>query len=317
MTRYLIRRLLSTIVLLFVIITFVFLMIHLLPGDPATAILGGEDASPSPQALERVREELGLNKPIHEQYLSWFGRLMRLDLGESFVTNKTVAEDISNRLPRTLMITLPAVVLAIILGIPLGIIAAKSRRTALDPIISAFSLLGFSTPVFVSGLLLVLLFALKLGWLPSGGFVSPRDDFPTFLKSAILPIVTLSLGPMATTMRMTRSSVLEQLGLDYVRTARAKGLGEFTTLFRHVLRNSMLPVITVIGLQFGHMFAGSVIVEMVFFWPGVSMGLIQAIASRDYPTIQGVILLIATAFVLINLLTDLSFALFDPRIRYE
>jgi peptide/nickel transport system permease protein len=313
----LIRRSISTVVLILLIISFVFLLIHLLPGDPATAILGGEDANPTPDALNRVRAELGLDKPLYEQYADWMSGVVQLDLGKSFATKESVASDIGHRLPRTLMITVPAVFIAIVVGIPLGIVAAKLRNTAVDPLISAFALLGFSTPVFVSGLVLVLIFSLKFGWVPSGGFVHPMDDFSGFLKSAALPIATLSLAPMATTMRMTRSSMLEQLGLDYVRTARAKGLSEFATLYRHVLRNSMLPVITVIGLQFGHMFAGSVIVEFIFFWPGISMGLVQAIGSRDYPVIQGVILLIATAFVIINFLTDLSFAMFDPRISYD
>jgi peptide/nickel transport system permease protein len=294
------------------------LLIHILPGDPASAILGGvEGGAQTPAAIQRVREQLGLDRPLHVQYWDSLTGLVQLDLGTSFFSRQPVTTEILNRLPRTLLITVPSVLLAIIVGIPLGVAAARLRNTFIDPLLSAFALLGFSTPVFVTGLILVLIFSLNLGWLPSGGFVHPADDLVGFLKSAALPVFALSLGPMATTMRMTRSSVLEQLGLDYVRTARSKGLNEFTTVYRHVLRNAMLPVITVVGLQFGHMFAGSVLIELIFFWPGISLLLVQSINNRDYPVIQGVILTISTAFVMINLITDLSFALFDPRIRYD
>ena len=214
------------------------------------------------------------------------------------------------------MIIVPAIVLAVVLGIPLGILAARYRRSLVDPAVSSVALLGFSVPVFVSGLLLVYLFSIQLDWLPANGFVAPRDDFLEFIKRAAMPIVTLSLGPMAITMRMTRSSMLEQMGNDYVRTARAKGLGELTILRRHVLQNALLPVVTVVALQFGAMFAGSVLVESIFNWPGVNTYLLTSIGVRDYPVVQGVVLVIASIFVLINFLTDISFAFFDPRIQH-
>jgi peptide/nickel transport system permease protein len=191
------------------------------------------------------------------------------------------------------------------------------RRTMWDPIISAVALLGFSVPTFVVGTLLILLFAVNLGWLPAGGYIDPREDLTGFFRAAALPICSLSLGPLAIIMRMTRSSVLEELGLDYVRTARAKGLAEAPVIMRHVLRNSMLPVITVMGLQFGGLFAGSVIIEFIFNWPGMGRLFLSAIGQRDYPVIQAVVLVVALSFVLINLLTDLSYALFDPRIRVD
>jgi peptide/nickel transport system permease protein len=260
---------------------------------------------------------LGLDRPLWEQYVTYLGNTVRLDLGESFVNGRPVANDLFTRLPRTMMIIVPAIVLAVLIGIPLGILAARYRRSLIDPAVSSIALLGFSVPVFVSGLLMVYLFAIQLDWLPANGFVAPRDDFTEFLKRAAMPVVALMLGPMAITMRMTRSSMLEQMGNDYVRTARAKGLGEITILRRHVLQNALLPVVTVVALQFGAMFAGSVLVEFLFNWPGVNTFLLSAIGVRDYPVVQGVVLVVATIFVLINFLTDISFVLFDPRIQHK
>lgn len=317
MGAYLIRRTISTVILLYLIITVVFLLLHLLPGDPALTVLGGIDANPTQEDIDRVRSDLGLDRPIYEQYLNWMGDVVRLDLGESFVNGRSVSADLFDRLPRTMMIIVPAIVLAVIIGIPLGIIAARFRRSLVDPLISSVALVGFSVPVFVSGLLFVLVFSIHLGWLPSNGYVDPRDDFVEFVKRATLPILTLTLGPMAITMRMTRSSMLEQFGLDYVRTARAKGLTDMAVLYSHILRNALMPVVTVVALQFGAMFAGSVLVEFIFNWPGVNAYLLKSISMRDYPVVQGVVLIIATIFVLINFLTDISFALFDPRIRHR
>ena len=317
MGAYLIRRTISTIVLLYLIITAVFLLLHLLPGDPALAVLGGIDANPSEEDIALVRERLGLDRPLYVQYFDYLGNVVQLDFGESFVSGRSVSSDIGTRLPRTLMIIVPAIIVAVLIGMPLGIIAARYRQSLIDPAVSAVALLGFSVPVFVIGLLLVYIFSIQLGWLPANGYVDPRDDFPEYVKRSTLPIVALSLGPMALTMRMTRSSMLEQLGLDYVRTARAKGLTELTTLYRHVLRNALLPIVTIVALQFGAMFAGSVLVESIFNWPGVNTYLLTAIGVRDYPVVQGVVAVVASIFVLINFLTDISFAFFDPRIRHD
>ena len=316
MGAYLIRRTISTIVLLYLIITAVFLLLHLLPGDPALAVLGGIDANPSEEDIAAVREKLGLDRPLYVQYFDYLGSVVRLDFGESFVSGRSVSADIATRLPRTLMIIVPAIIVAVVVGMPLGIIAARYRQSLIDPAVSAVALLGFSVPVFVSGLMLVYIFSIQLSWLPANGYVDPRDDFLEYVQRSILPIIALSLGPMALTMRMTRSSMLEQLGLDYVRTARAKGLTELTTLYRHVLRNALLPIVTIVALQFGAMFAGSVLVESIFNWPGVNTYLLTAIGVRDYPVVQGVVAVVATIFVLINFLTDISFAFFDPRIRH-
>ncbi|HUG13584.1 MAG TPA: ABC transporter permease [Thermomicrobiales bacterium] len=318
MIAYLLRRLVHTAILSFIIVTVVFMMIHLLPGDPATMILGGEDAQPTQEDIDRVKTELGLDQPVYRQYVTWLGKISRLDFGVSFRNNEPVASTVLlKRLPRSLMLGIPATLLAIAIGVPLGILGARLRRTMWDPIISAVALLGFSVPTFVIGTLLILLFAVRLGWLPAGSFVHPLDDMNGFLKAAALPIVSLALSPLAVIMRMTRSSVLEELGSDYVRTARAKGLAEAPVIVRHVMRNSMLPVITVMGLQFGGLFAGSVIIEFIFNWPGMGRLFLTAIGQRDYPVIQAVVLVVALSFVLINLLTDLSYAFFDPRIRVD
>ncbi len=317
MGAYVIRRAITTLILLYLIITAVFLLLHLLPGDPAMTVLGGIDSNPTQEDIDRVRNELGLDRPLYEQYITYLGNTVRLDLGNSFVNGRPVANDLFTRLPRTMMIIVPAIILAVLTGIPLGILAARYRRSLIDPAVSSIALLGFSVPVFVSGLLMVYLFAIQLDWLPANGFVAPRDDFVEFLKRAAMPVVALMLGPMAITMRMTRSSMLEQMGNDYVRTARAKGLGEITILRRHVLQNALLPVVTVVALQFGAMFAGSVLIEFLFNWPGVNTYLLTAIGVRDYPVVQGVVLVIASIFVLINFLTDISFVLFDPRIQHN
>ena len=317
MGAYVIRRAITTLILLYLIITAVFLLLHLLPGDPAMTVLGGIDSNPTQEDIDRVRNELGLDQPLYKQYITYLGNTVRLDLGNSFVNGRPVANDLFTRLPRTMMIIVPAIILAVLMGIPLGILAARYRRSLIDPAVSSIALLGFSVPVFVSGLLMVYLFAIQLDWLPANGFVAPRDDFVEFLKRAAMPVVALMLGPMAITMRMTRSSMLEQMGNDYVRTARAKGLGEITILRRHVLQNALLPVVTVVALQFGAMFAGSVLIEFLFNWPGVNTYLLTAIGVRDYPVVQGVVLVIASIFVLINFLTDISFVLFDPRIQHN
>jgi peptide/nickel transport system permease protein len=317
MTKYLIRRALSTAVLIFLVSSIVFFMVHLLPGDPALTILGGEFTSPTEAQLETVRDELGLNEPLHRQYIDWLSGIVLLDLGTSLTTGDSVIDTLMTRFARSAFLAVPAMVLAVLVGMPLGMLAAQSRKTVWDPIFSAIALMGFSTPLFVSGLLLVYIFAINIGWLPSGGYTNPTHNLQEFLRLSILPIVTLSLPSIAVIMRMTRSSVLEQIGMDYVRTARSKGLAERNVLAVHVIRNALLPVITVMGLQFGNLVTGSVLVEFIFSWPGLGRLLLTSVASRDYPVIQAIILVVACAFVVLNFLTDMSYAVIDPRIRYK
>jgi len=315
--RYVLRRTGLSLVLLFVIATILFFSLHLLPGDPALLVLGGDAAQPTPEQIAMVRAKLGLDQPLWLQYATWLERVMRGDLGRSLVDDRPVARDLANRLPRTLQLVIPATLLSTALGVPLGMYAARRRGRLADPLASSTALMGFSVPVFVVGMLLVALFSITLGWLPPAGYVPFGEDPLGFLRHLILPTLALSASPMAITMRMTRSSFLEQASLDYVRTARAKGLPEPAVAWRHVLRNALLPVVTVVGLQIGGMFAGAVLVEYIFSWPGLNTLLLNSISTRDYPIIQGVVLLAAALFVFVNLVTDLCYALINPRIRYE
>ena len=317
MLRYVLRRTGLSLVLLFVIATILFFSLHLLPGDPALLVLGGDAAQPTPEQIAMVRAKLGLDQPLWLQYATWLERVMRGDLGRSLVDDRPVARDLANRLPRTLQLVIPATLLSTALGVPLGMYAARRRGRLADPLASSTALMGFSVPVFVVGMLLVALFSITLGWLPPAGYVPFGEDPLGFLRHLILPTLALSASPMAITMRMTRSSFLEQASLDYVRTARAKGLPEPAVAWRHVLRNALLPVVTVVGLQIGGMFAGAVLVEYIFSWPGLNTLLLNSISTRDYPIIQGVVLLAAALFVFVNLVTDLCYALINPRIRYE
>jgi peptide/nickel transport system permease protein len=317
MWKYVLRRVGVSILLLFMVATILFFSIHLLPGDPIILILGGDTAQPTPEQIEMVRAKLGLDKPLWLQFATWLKRVSRGDLGRSLVDERSVARDLANRLPRTLQLVVPATLVATALGVPLGMFAARRRGRIADPAASAVALLGFSMPVFVVGMLFVVLFSLELGWFPPTGYVSFGENPREFFRHLVLPVLALAAAPMAITMRMTRSSFLEQSALDYVRTARAKGLPEPTVAWRHVLRNALLPVVTVIGLQAGSMFAGAVLVEYIFSWPGLNLLLLNSISTRDYPIIQGVVLLSAVMFVLVNLITDLCYAVINPRIRYE
>lgn len=317
MGNYILRRLFSVLVLLFVISLGVSMLIHILPGDPAAIILGGTDANPTEEQLQAVREQLGLDRPLIVQYGTWLTKALQGDFGESLLNHRPVGPDLLQRAPRTLMLIVPAIVLAVGLGVPLGIAAAYLRRTWIDPVLSGLAVIGFSMPTFVLGPLLVLVISLQLGWLPPSGFVSFADNPVEALRRLVLPVLSIAVGPIATTMRMTRTAMVEQLNSDYLRTARAKGLSERVVLFRHALRNALLPVITVTGLTFGNMFAGTVLAEYIFNWPGINNYLFRSIGFRDYPVVQGAVLLSAIIVLLVNLLTDLSYAIVDPRIRYS
>ena len=310
------RRLLITLVLIWLVTTVVFMFVRLLPGDPASAILGtSESFQPTEAQLNTVRQRLGLDRPLHEQYATYLSGLVRGDLGQSLTSGRDVSLDLRLRLGRTLQLMVPALLLSSLLGIAIGVLAARARGRLLDPILSVIGLVGFSVPVFVVGNVMVLILALELEWLPSSGYIDFTQDPMRSLRYMAMPTIALALAPLAVTMRMTRTTVVEELGLDYVRTARAKGLRESIVLNRHVLKNAMLPILAVIGLQVGAAFSGSVIVEYVFNWPGIGRLLLQAIDSRDYPVIQGTVLLLSTLFVLVNLVTDVSYAYVNPRLR--
>ncbi|MDR7434533.1 MAG: ABC transporter permease [Armatimonadota bacterium] len=306
MTVFIIRRLVMLVPTLAGVTLAVFLMLHLTPGDPITLMLG-EFASATEVA--RLRNELGLDRPLLVQYLKYMERTFHGDLGTSIRSQRAVLDEIADRLPWTLQLAFAAMTLAIFVGIPMGVIAATTRNPAIDSVVTVFSLLGLSMPTFWSGLLLILLFSLTLGWFP----ITESHG----LRALVLPAVTLAAPAAAVLARMTRSSVLEVLRQEYIRTARAKGLLERVVVYKHALRNAMIPILTVAGLQFGGLLAGAVIVESVFARPGLGRLTVNAVLSRDFPLAQGVVLVIAAMYVFVNLAVDVLYGLLDPRIRYH
>jgi ABC-type dipeptide/oligopeptide/nickel transport system permease component len=304
--RFLVRRLLLTLPVLLGVATLVFALIHLIPGDPAQAILG-ETASDADVAA--LREKLGLDRPLLEQYGGFLRNAARGDLGTSLRSNAPVAQEITDRLPATLELAAAAMFVAIGVSIPLGIIAAVRRGTVVDHVATTLALTGISIPNFWLGPLLALVFAVELGWLPVSGRGTPAN--------LVLPAISLGAALAAILARMTRASLLEELREPYVQAARARGASSARAVLRHAFRNSLIPVVTLIGLQFGAVLTGAVITETVFAWPGIGRLLIQSIGFRDYPTVQGCILFIAVTYVGMNLITDLAYGVVDPRIRYD
>ena len=292
----------------------VFTVVRVLPGDPALVIVGTEG---SPEAVERIRESLGLNRPLVVQYVEWIGRALQGDLGRSIQYDVPVGSLVISRLSVTLPLTLMAAAFMGLVAIPVGVFAATHQRRWGDYLAMAVSQIGVAVPGFWAGLLLVLLFAVQLGWFKSGGFDGWGQGVLPALKSLLLPAVALGLFQFAVLARTTRSAVLEVLREEYVKTARAKGLGERAVLFRHVLRNAMIPILTVGGIQLGQLMAGSIVLESVFYLPGLGRLAIGAISARDLPVVQGVVLFVASVIVTINVAVDLLYGVLDPRIRYE
>ncbi|MCA9836542.1 MAG: ABC transporter permease [Trueperaceae bacterium] len=314
MWSYILRRVLQALVFIFLISVLIFSMIHIVPGDPVLTILGDEGASQ--EKIQALRTALKLDRPLPVQFFDWIGAVVRGDLGESLISGRSITPDILTRLPRTFELIFLAIILSLLVGIPLGILAAVRRNHALDWLISLSAMLGLSTPVFVTGTLLTLLFSLRLQWFPSTGYVSFQEDPLAHLQRLILPSISLATTTSAIVMRMMRSSVLEVISLDYIRTSRAKGLNQAVTLYKHVLRNAVIPVVAIIGVQVSTLIGGTVLIEYIFNWPGLSSMLIKAISQRDYPTVQGVVLFISSLVIFINLLVDLSYGMLDPRVRY-
>ncbi len=313
MWSFLARRLLSTLPVLLIVAVLVFLMLRLGPGDPA-AILAGDAAST--EQIAQIRESLGLDRSIPEQFLIWAGHLLTGDLGQSYYYKMDVTALIGQRLEPTLSLAAITIVLAVAVAVPLGVIAAWRFGGWLDRGLMAFSVLGFSVPVFVSAYILIWLVSLKLGWLPVQGYRRLAEGVGPWLYHLALPAVTLSIIYIALIARVTRASVLETLGEDYIRTARAKGLPEVAVLTRHALANAAVPIATVIGIGIALLIGGVVVTESVYAIPGLGRLTVDAVLARDFPTIQGVILLFSFVYVLVNLLVDLSYVFFDPRIRY-
>lgn len=295
----------------------IFVIINAVPGDPVVLILGDAGVGSYYDVAKELRHQLGLDLPPATRYLRWMGNVARGDLGRSLYTNTPVRSEILNKLPRTLELIFPSILLGVAIGIPLGVFTAIRRQTLWDSLVTSAGLVGYSLPVFVTGTLLVYLFAIRLHWLPPSGYVDPWVDLRGFFLAATLPVATLVGIVAPIVMRMTRTTLLEVLNADFVRTARAKGLSERVVTYKHALRNALIPVIAVVGLQMGYMFGGTVIVELVFAWPGVSTYLFFGIFKRDYPVVQGVVLITCLIIITINLLTDLAYGLLDPRVRYE
>ncbi|MBT9258219.1 MAG: ABC transporter permease [Clostridiales bacterium] len=312
MTRYLFRRLLALIPVLLGVSILVFLILHLTPGNPAE-VVAGPDAPP--ETIAAIEKELGLDKPLYVQYFTWISKVLRGDLGKSLRSKQPVAAEIRRTFPVTLQLTVVALALAVIVSIPMGVVSAVRKDTWVDNLVRLLSFLGISVPVFAVGLLLMWVFAYKLRWLPVSGF-KPLTTVNGWVH-IILPALTLGAPTVATVARLTRSSILETLTADYIRTARAKGLRGSAVVYRHALRNALLPVVTVLGLQFGYLLGGAVVTETIFSIPGVGRLSVQAIQTRDFPIVQGAVLVVAYAFVVINLLVDLLYTIIDPRIRYE
>lgn len=334
MLKYVVRRLIAAIPVLFGLSVVVFAFVHLLPGDPVAALLGQHA---TPELTEQIRQQMGLDKPLYEQYAIYLGQLAQFDLGKSVINNRPVVDELARRFPATVELTVAALIFAIGLGIPLGRTAARHAQRWPDGLVTIISLLGISIPIFVLGYTFQFFFGAQLQWLPAGGRIDPRlgidpvtnfmlidtliagrpDAFVDALRHIILPAIALGSIPLAIITRITRAAVLDVSNEDYVRTARAKGLRERRVDDRHIMRNAWLPVITVIGLQVGGLLAGAVITETVFSWSGVGGYIVNAIQDHDYLVVQSTILVFALIFVVVNLSVDIGYAVLNPRIRYS
>jgi peptide/nickel transport system permease protein len=311
---YLLRRLLALIPVALVVATVAFVLIHLAPGDPAS-VIAGPDASA--EDIDKIAHTLGLNQPIHVQLLRWYGRLLQGDLGRSIFLRKPVTEAILDRLEPTLLLTVFAVVVAVLIGVPAGVLSARYHNSATDQVFMVLALLGISIPNFLLGLLFVLVFSVWLGWFPVAGYSPLEYGWPATLRSLVLPALALGLVQSALIARIARSSMLDVLREQFITAGRAKGLGERAVVYKHALRNALVPTVTVIGISFAVLISGAVVVETVFNIPGVGRLIISAVLRRDYPVVQGVVLCIAGVYMLVNLVVDLSYLLIDPRVKYQ
>ncbi len=314
MTRYILRRLLLTVPVLFFVSLIVFSLIALIPGDPARIMLGEEA---SREALEVLRRQMGLDRPMLVRYVIWMGRVVRGDLGQSVRDGRSVALTLAQKIPVTAELAVTSLLVAWAIAIPAGALAAWKRRTAVDYAATTVSLAGISIPNFWLGIMLIYLLAVNWRWLPPSGYVEPWVDLGRNLRLMVMPSIVLGTGLAALVMRLLRSSMIEVLGSDYIRTARAKGLADTVLITRHAMKNAMIPVATIMGLQLGGLLGGAVITETIFAVPGVGRLAVESILTRDYPMVQGVVLFAAVAVVGVNLLVDLAYGFLDPRIRLE
>jgi peptide/nickel transport system permease protein len=314
MLRLVVHRLVAIVPVLILVSAGAFMLLHLTPGDPIDAMMA---ESVDATVKETLRRELGLDRPLGEQYLRWMGRLLQGDLGRSIRNGEPVMENVSRRLRPSLQLAALAMTISLLVAFPIGIASAARRNTAVDRAGTTFAIFGICMPNFLLALLLIFLFGVTLRWLPISGYTDPWEEPIPGLRSLLLPALTLGLALAAVVTRTLRSSLIEALGEDYVRTARAKGLSERGVILGHVLKNAMIPVVTVLGLQLGTLIGGAVVTEYVFALPGVGRLVVDAVFARDYPLVQGVVLLIAVGFILSNLVVDLLYGVLDPRIRYR
>lgn len=318
MTTYIVKRLLLLVPLLFGMSLVVFALVNIIPGDPIVIMVGqNPQLPPDPRVVAQLRQQYGLDQPLHRQYLVFLGNLIRGDLGTSIQIQQPVLSLILERFPATLWLTGAALVVSVAIGLPVGVLSAVRPYSWVDSLALVGAMVGVAMPNFWLGLVLMLLFSLHLGWLPVAGMGSWADGAGTFLAHLVMPAVTLGSGLAALLTRITRSTMLDVLQMDFVRTARAKGLPRRAVVSRHALANALLPILTVVGVQLGYLLGGTVVVETIFAWPGIGRLAVNAIWQRDLPLIQGTVLVFAVLFVLTNLVVDLLYAYFDPRVHYE
>jgi peptide/nickel transport system permease protein len=311
-----VKRAISLIPVLLGMTFTVFFVMRLIPGDVVQVMLAEAEAYADPEVVEALRRSFGLDQPLLVQFWDWFTALLHGDLGTSFRTGQPVVTEIAQRMPATLQLAAAALFVSLLISIPAGIITAVRRNGPVDSLARLISLIGLSMPNFWIGILLISVFSVTLGVLPAGGYVAPSEDLVAHLRYLVMPAITLGTALAAVTMRMTRSSLIETLGEDYVRTARAKGLRERKVIGGHALRNALIPVVTIVGIQIANLLGGSVVVETVFSWPGIGSSIVRAIFQRDYPLVQGATLFLSLFFVLCNFLVDLAYVYLDPRLRH-
>jgi peptide/nickel transport system permease protein len=318
MTTFIIRRLLQILLVLIIVTAIVFLMVRLLPGDPILMFMTAQDMEiTSREQIDSMRHDLGLDRPIFVQYLDWLKHVATGDLGSSLINRVKVSEEIGNRVPITAHLGILAFILSIIIGIPMGVVAAVKRGTWIDSLLTSLGNLGITMPIFWLGILLIYFFGLKLNWLPINGYVSPLKDFWASTRSVVLPVFCLAVPPIASAVRLTRSSMLEVLRQDYIRTARSKGLKERSVIIGHAVKNGLIPVVTLKGMSLATIVGGSVIVETVFSIPGMGRYAVQGLFAQDYTVVQAVMLVVGAIVLFANLIVDLTYGWLDPRIRYS
>ncbi|WP_408008484.1 ABC transporter permease [Pseudalkalibacillus sp. A8] len=313
MGKYIIRRIFDLLPTIFVVAVIVFIITRMIPGDPAAVMLGPQA---SVEDIEALREELGLNAPLYTQFLQYISNLATGDFGVSLTYNEPIVHLILDRFPNTLVLAVSALIIAFMIGVPAGIISASKQNSLLDYSVMLISLIGVSMPIFWLGVMLVLYFSVNLGWFPATGMGTLEDGFIPYIKHLILPSITLATIPMATFARITRSSMLEVISQDYIKTARSKGLSEFWVICKHAFKNALTPLLTVLGMQISMMLGGAVLTETIFSWPGMGRLIVDAIDKRDFVVVQGTVLFIAVIFVLVNLLVDIMYKVVNPRVNY-